>query len=322
MESRRLLSGFRIDCRSSVPFTGPPMMPEGIGIGQFPGRAPFPVTHAGALPCTRIERWGTVPPDLGCGPKSVEMSLDAAEKSLCATWSVENAGADGAGNFVQAALHQARLGDIDRVQIDHHISNARICLQILARDVDALFGEHPVDRGQDAWLIAVYVEKAVDPLLLYLISFPATSMPIFCCASSVLPPICGVSSTLSMPCKGEMNASPAVLGSSGNTSNAAPASRLERSTPTSASISTTVPREALIRHAPAGISASSSAPIMRWVDAVSGTCKVTTSAVSSSVFSDPAGRALPSASLFSTSWYTTRIPRLSASSPTCVPMRP
>ena len=32
----------------------------------------------------------------------------------------------------------------------------------------------------------------VDPLLLYLINFPATSRPMFCCASSVLPPIWGV----------------------------------------------------------------------------------------------------------------------------------
>src|ERR1017187_400738 len=32
----------------------------------------------------------------------------------------------------------------------------------------------------------------LDPLLLYLISLLATSMPMFSCASSVLPPMCGV----------------------------------------------------------------------------------------------------------------------------------
>src|ERR1035441_1732131 len=42
----------------------------------------------------------------------------------------------------------------------------------------------------------------VDPLLLYLISLLATSMPMFSCASSVLPPMCGVSRTLSMPLDG------------------------------------------------------------------------------------------------------------------------
>src|SRR6266404_5895782 len=52
----------------------------------------------------------------------------------------------------------------------------------------------------------------VDPLLLYLINFSATSMPMFSCASSVLPPMWGVSSTLSKPRNGETNSSPSEFG--------------------------------------------------------------------------------------------------------------
>ena len=48
----------------------------------------------------------------------------------------------------------------------------------------------------------------------------------FCCASSVLPPMCGVRITLSNSRSGETNSSPAPLGSDGNTSIAAPAKML------------------------------------------------------------------------------------------------
>jgi len=43
----------------------------------------------------------------------------------------------------------------------------------------------------------------VEPLSEYFTIFPATSMPIFSCASCVEPPMCGVSSTLSNWASGE-----------------------------------------------------------------------------------------------------------------------
>ena len=73
--------------------------------------------------------------------------------------------------------------------------------------------------------------------------------------------------TLSNPQSGELNGSLLVAGSVGKTSIAAPARCLLASASHSAGISTTVPREALISSAPGFISASSSAPIMFFVEA-------------------------------------------------------
>ncbi|MNE70422.1 hypothetical protein D3C77_659860 [compost metagenome] len=123
----------------------------------------------------------------------------------------------------------------------------------------------------------------------------------FSCASWVEPPICGVNSTLSNSHSGELNGSLLVAGSSGNTSIAAPARWSLAKALHSAGISTTVPREALIRIAPGFISASSSVPIMFLVDSVSGTCSVTTSLILSRSDRWRTCWALPSGSLFSMS---------------------
>ncbi|CSI55075.1 Uncharacterised protein [Vibrio cholerae] len=65
--------------------------------------------------------------------------------------------------------------------------------------------------------------ESVEPLSEYLASLPATSMPMFSCASWVDPPTCGVKITLSNFISGDSNGSLFDAGSSGNTSIAAPA---------------------------------------------------------------------------------------------------
>ncbi len=122
-----------------------------------------------------------------------------------------------------------------------------------------------------------FTADSVEPLSEYLISLPATSRPIFSCASWVEPPMCGVRITLSNSHSGEVNGSLLVAGSVGKTSMAAPARCLRASASHSAGMSTTVPRAALISSEPGFISASSSAPIMFLVEAFSGTCRLTTS---------------------------------------------
>ena len=87
-------------------------------------------------------------------------------------------------------------------------------------------------------------------------------------------------------------------------------------------MSTTAPREALIRMDPRRMRPMVSAFMMFSVDLPPGTCSVTTSDCSSSSFSEPAARALPSGSLASTSWNTTRMPRPSASVLICEPILP
>ncbi len=52
-----------------------------------------------------------------------------------------------------------------------------------------------------------FTADSVEPLSEYLISFPATSRPMFSCASCVEPPICGVRITLSNSHSGEVNGS-------------------------------------------------------------------------------------------------------------------
>ena len=63
----------------------------------------------------------------------------------------------------------------------------------------------------------------LEPLSEYFANLLATSKPIFSWASIVLPPICGVKITLSKPRSGDINSSLLPLGSTGNTSIAAPA---------------------------------------------------------------------------------------------------
>ena len=65
-------------------------------------------------------------------------------------------------------------------------------------------------------------EPLVIPRSRYWNNLMLTSSPIFCCASSVEPPICGVKITLGKPCNGVVNASPFFSGSTGNTSMPAP----------------------------------------------------------------------------------------------------
>ena len=142
---------------------------------------------------------------------------------------------------------------------------------------------------------------SVEPLSEYLVSFPATSRPMFSCASSVEPPMCGVRITLSKSHSGEVKGSLLVAGSVGNTSIAAPARCLVANASHSAGISTTVPRAALISSAPGFINAISRAPIRFLVEAFSGTCKLTTSLILSRSERCCTCVALPSGSLFSIS---------------------
>ena len=167
-----------------------------------------------------------------------------------------------------------------------------------------------------------FTAEVVVPLSLYLTSFSATSRPMLAWASMVEPPTCGVRMTLSRPRSGEVNSSLLLRGSVGNTSMAAPSSLPAFRASASGSISTTVPREALIRMAPGFMAAISLAPIIHCVEGSSGTCRVTMSLLASSSPSDAAWRALPSGSLVDTSWKSTCMPTDSAITDSWVPMEP
>ena len=132
----------------------------------------------------------------------------------------------------------------------------------------------------------------------------------------------GVRRALSSPRSGETNSSLLLLGSTGNTSTAAPSKLPPFSAWARGSISTTVPREALMRMPPGFMAAISAAPIIHWVEGSSGTCRVTMSAWPSSSCSEPTWRALPSGSLCTTSWKITCMPSASASTDSWVPMEP
>ena len=160
------------------------------------------------------------------------------------------------------------------------------------------------------------------PLSLYLTSFSATSTPMLACASMVEPPTCGVKITLSRPRKGDSKVSALLRGSTGNTSIAAPKSLREVSASASTSISTTLPRDALIKTLSCFITAISLAPIIHCVARVSGTCRLTTSLTASSSCRLSICRALPSGSLVTTSKNTTRMPSASANTDSCVPIEP
>ena len=113
--------------------------------------------------------------------------------------------------------------------------------------------------------------------------------------------MCGVRITFSKRRSGETNSWSLPSGSAGKTSKAAPPRRRLSSASAAASMSTTVPREALMKVAPAFMRANSLRPIMPCVSGVSGTCSVTTSAAASSSSRVGIMVALPRGSLVTTS---------------------
>ena len=119
----------------------------------------------------------------------------------------------------------------------------------------------------------------------------------FACASIVEPAMCGVRITFSNRRSGERNSWSLPSGSAGNTSKAAPPRCLRSRASAAASMSITVPREALMSIAPGFRHANCSQPIMPRVSGVSGTWKVTTSAAASTSSSVGIMRALPRGSL-------------------------
>ena len=147
-------------------------------------------------------------------------------------------------------------------------------------------------------------------------------MPMLRWASIVLPPTWGVRMQLSNSRRGETNSSSLDFGSTGKTSIAAPARRFSRRAAARASMSTTVPREALMNIALGCIQPSSLAPIMFLVSGVSGTCRVTMSQVLMSSFSELTCVALPRGSLVTTSYKYTFMPIDSASTLSCEPILP
>ena len=123
----------------------------------------------------------------------------------------------------------------------------------------------------------------------------------FSCASAVEPPMCGVRITLSNLRNGEINSSLMDAGSSGNTSIAAPRILPSSNALANASMSTTVPRAALIKMAPCFNWAIRSALIKLRVDGNSGTCREMTSQEPSNSSKLRTCLALPRGSLFSMS---------------------
>ncbi len=125
-------------------------------------------------------------------------------------------------------------------------------------------------------------EVMLVPLSEKVTSFSDTSTPMFSWASRVEPPMCGVRMTFSRPRSGLSNSSALPLGSTGKTSMAAPLRRPSLIASARASITTTLPRAALIRMAPGFIRLICSSPIIQRVDGRSGTCRLTTSERASS----------------------------------------
>ncbi len=160
------------------------------------------------------------------------------------------------------------------------------------------------------------------PPVRYRVSLPATKLPISPCASWVEPPTWGVRITLSSPRSADSNGSPCALGSTGNTSRAAPAMWPERMFSRSARSSTTMPREALMNIERGFIRANCSAPNRPAFPGRPSTCRVTTSASSRSWSRLATARALPWASRSAVSKKITRKPSASATLPSWVPMLP
>ena len=142
------------------------------------------------------------------------------------------------------------------------------------------------------------------------------------CASSVLPPMCGVRMTLANPASGVENPSPFSAGSSGKTSTAAPPTWPLFKDAASATRSTTLPRLLFTNMAPGFMFCNCAAPIKLRVEAMSGTCSDTKSEVASTASMFARECALPSANLRAVSKNTTRIPNDSASTLSWLPMCP
>lgn len=132
-----------------------------------------------------------------------------------------------------------------------------------------------------------FTAPSVDPLFTYLTRADATSMPIMDCASSVDPPICGVSIVFGHPINSFVKPGPFENGSTGNTSfydvkvgiltTAAPPRWPDFNAFDRAGISTIDPREAFMRYEPGFINIISLSPIICIVSEVSGTFELNVS---------------------------------------------
>ena len=122
----------------------------------------------------------------------------------------------------------------------------------------------------------------VPPVVTYSLSLPATYRPMLTWASWVDPPTCGVRMTFGRPWSGDTKRSPALLGSVGWTSTAAPARWPERSASARALWSKTEPRERLRKNERGRIAANSSSPKKPVFSGRPSTCSETTSTRESS----------------------------------------
>ena len=73
---------------------------------------------------------------------------------------IQNASPQGSFYLVQPALQFQCFGAFVGFDIDHHIADPGIGLQVLTGDIDALFGEDRVDGGEHAGLVAMDVQQA------------------------------------------------------------------------------------------------------------------------------------------------------------------
>mmetsp|Transcript_7668 Transcript_7668/g.26107 ORF Transcript_7668/g.26107 Transcript_7668/m.26107 type:complete len:209 (-) Transcript_7668:223-849(-) len=154
---------------------------------------------------------------------------------------------------------------------------------------------------------------AVTPALMKALKEAATSRPIMRCASMVEPPMCGLRIVLGQPQSSLLNTlSPLFLGSSGNTSTAAPPRWPALRASARAETSTTSPRARLMRMAPCFIWKICLAPNMPRVSGVRGTCRDTMSASARSPSRVSEASALPRLSFGAVSKNLTFIPRASA----------
>src|SRR5690554_3246589 len=102
-------------------------------------------------------------------------STQAAASSDAAAWGAEREGAggerSGSGAFgvehphLEGVLHLAQgvqgLGAVGLVDVDHHVADLLVGLQVLAGDVDVVLGEHAVDLGEHARHVVMDVQQAV-----------------------------------------------------------------------------------------------------------------------------------------------------------------
>lgn len=137
----------------------------------------------------------------------MKLAIEGNVKGAHRQHSKQDATSDGARHLGE--FDQSQVG-VRRVDVDHHVANGIVRLQVLRRDVDAVVGEDLVDYLQHARHVAADVQQRCLPgwagsatsgkltddvdvsLSLYFTSFSATSTPKFSCASIVEPPTCGV----------------------------------------------------------------------------------------------------------------------------------